>query len=218
MDERTQDPRAGQRATFVVLRTGTPDAADRCLAGMARQAREHHRGLPGFVSARLHREDAGRAAVLRTLWDRTAATGPEAAVSSLRTLGEEPGVGGVFVFDGVSAAGLAGPAMGDPPGKVAVAVRHLHHAEAMKGLLGLLAASGEWKRHFPGFISATPYLGNDGRTFVNYPMWTGDSAYRAWMADARIAEGQDEIALLEAAPPEYLVCTVTDQVDRRGSV
>ncbi|WP_157756609.1 antibiotic biosynthesis monooxygenase [Plantactinospora sp. KBS50] len=118
---------------------------------------------------------------------------------------------------GAAAGGIQGPAVGQPPRVVAVAIRHFAGPAAAATVLGLLHRSGEWKRDHPGFIAADVCLSADGRTFVNYPAWAGRGAYEAWMADPRISVGQAEIARLESAPPQYYVCTVEhDVVGDRG--
>jgi hypothetical protein len=144
----------------------------------------------------------GGAVVIRAVWP------DEASHRATSGLAGRRGVLSTTTFGGTAAPGLHGPAAGRAPGIVAVATRHFAGRDSADAVLRLLGESGDWKRGFPGFISATPYLSHDGRTFVNYPMWVDEAAYRAWMADPRIAEGQQEIARLEVAPPEYLVCRV----------
>jgi hypothetical protein len=61
-----------------------------------------------------------------------------------------------------------------------------------------------------GFVGATAYLSADGRTFLNYPRWVDEAAYRAYMADPRITEGQEDIAVLETAPPEFVECRILE--------
>jgi quinol monooxygenase YgiN len=167
---------------------------------------------PGFLLSSTHVGFDGSTVVHHTRWSDDAGyrgsflDAPDAGV--LRGLGRRPGVLASSTFTGATAGGIDGPEAGRPPGVVAVATRHLTGPGPARAVVDLLHRTGEWKRDFPGFVSAAAYLSLDSRTFVNYPMWVDRSAYDAWMADPRIAEGQAEIARLEAAPPEYLVGTV----------
>lgn len=199
-------------AAFEVLRVDGAGTADALVASITREVGAWVSAAPGFLLSRVHVGLDGRAVVHHTRWTdevcyRTSfLDAPDAGV--LRGLGERPGVLASSVRRGSSAGGITGPAAGRPPGVVAVATRHFSGPGPARAVVDLLHRTGQWKRDFPGFVSATAYLGSDGRLFVNYPMWVDRSAYDAWMADPRIAEGQAEIARLEAAPPEYLVCTV----------
>ncbi|MER6808878.1 antibiotic biosynthesis monooxygenase [Spirillospora sp. NPDC000708] len=184
-----------EHVTFEIFRTDGPATAGALV--------EAAKGLLDPVTARVHTALDDMAVVIRTVR-------PDAASShTTGKLADHAGVLSTTTFQGTSVPGLTGPEAGREPGIVAVATRHFAGRDSAAAVLRLLAGSGEWKRDFPGFISATPYLSPDGRTFVNYPMWVDEAAYRAWMADPRIAEGQEEIARLEVAPPEYLVCRVT---------
>lgn len=210
-------------AVFAVLRVDGPEAADGLVKVIGDEYRRRVRHEPDFVSARVHIGADGLSVVNRVQWVRARgcpsprerfAHGPDTEV--LRDLIRRPGVVSGTFFHGAPAPGLQGPEahLSDRPGVVAVATRHLDGTdESFRELMDLLTRSGEWKRGFPGFISATPYIDPDRKTFINYPMWADERAYRAWMADPRISEGQEEIARLEVAPPEYLLCTVADQVD-----
>lgn len=203
-------------ATFDILGVDGADTAA-TLAGritdeMARWARH----LPGFVIGRVQIGLDATTVVHHTLWTGEAAyrtwyLGSTASLV-LAELAQGPGVLTTTAHSGVSAPGIEGPAAGREPGIVAIATRHLGGRGSADAVLDLLARSGDWKRRFPGFVSATPYLSQDRRTFVNYPMWEDEASYRAWMADPRISQGQQEIALLETAPPEYHVCSVTAQI------
>jgi hypothetical protein len=192
-------------AGFVAFDTLTGEPVDAAVAEVA----ERFSGRAGFVSARVHVSLDGLVVVTRSLWrdgaDHRLAVEEFAAANS-------PDARTTATFRGTPVESILGPQVGEKPGVVAVATRYLRDRTSFDALMGLLAVSGEWKRHHRGFIAATPYLGVDGTTFLNYPMWTDEGAYRAWMADPRIAEGQDEIARLEAAPPSYLVCTVAADV------
>ncbi|MGW0331542.1 putative quinol monooxygenase [Streptomyces sp. NPDC003011] len=205
----------GHMAAFDVLRVDGPATADALAGLIAREVDAWVSRAPGFVLSRVHIALDGRAVVHHTRWSdearyRTSYPGhPDAG--ALRGLQRRPGVVSATMFRGTPARGITGPAAGRAPGIVAVATRHFAGPRQAGAVVDLLHRTGEWKREFHGFISATPYLDPEGRTFVNYPMWTDRSAYDAWMADPRIAEGQSEIARLETAPPEYLVCTVASE-------
>ncbi|CAG7657833.1 putative quinol monooxygenase [Actinacidiphila bryophytorum] len=202
--------------TFGVLHTDGARASADAAAAITAEVREWVRHAPGFVSSRVHLGVADDVVVHRGEW-----TDPESyrtsfqdspAAGRLHGAAGWPGVTGATVFRGAPAAGISGPAAGRRPGTVVVATRHLSGPAATAALLGLLHGSGEWKRDSPGFVSATPYVDADGRTFVNYPVWVDRAAYDAWMADPRIPAGQQEIARLEVAPPEYLLCTVVSDI------
>ena len=60
-----------------------------------------------------------------------------------------------------------------------LATRHVKDVEAANELGKLLARSGEWKQHVPGFIGAAAYISADGREFMNYPRWVDAAAYEA---------------------------------------
>jgi quinol monooxygenase YgiN len=204
--------------TFGVLRTDGPETAGALVETLVRETREWVRHCAGFRSARVHVGTDGTTVVNRGEWSgasayRTSFESHERA-AVLQGLAGHPGVRAASVFRGSPAPGIDGPETAARPGIAVVAVRHLRDAAATAAVLGLLAESGAWKRTFPGFVSATPYVSEDGTTYINYPMWVSEEAYRSWMADPRIAEGQEEIARLEAAPPEYILCTVAAQTDR----
>ncbi|MFF4412768.1 antibiotic biosynthesis monooxygenase family protein [Streptosporangium sp. NPDC001559] len=202
--------------TFDVFRTDGVATAGILAETITRELSSLVGEAPGFVSARVHTDLGGTTVVVRGEWaDARAHRGfvlGHPAGRTLRELANRPGVLSVTAFGGVPEAGLRGPAAGRVPGIVAVATRYLADRESAEALLRLLADSGEWKRHFPGFISATPYLAPDAKTFVNYPMWVDEAAYRAWMDDPRITTGQEEITRLEVAPAEYLVCRVVADI------
>lgn len=164
------------------------------------------RGEAGFVAARVHLSLDRDRVIVRAEWPAEA-DGAERGILAHLPSREHLRAGSRFV--GRTVPGLTGPQAGEMPGIVAVATRHLRDRAALDRLMALLAQSGGWKSHHPGFIEAVPHLGADGRTFINYPMWTDEGSYRAWMADPRIAEGQGEIARLEIAPPTYVLCAVS---------
>lgn len=203
-------------ATFGVLRTDGPRTAAAVAEAIAAEVRDWVRHTPGFVSSRVHLGVAEDVVVHRGEWAdqesyRTSFQDSPAGARLHRAAGW-PGVTGATVFRGAPVPGIAGPAAGRQPGTVVVATRHLSGPQAMAQLLVLLRESGVWKHGLPGFVSATPYVDAEGRTFVNYPEWVDEAAYDAWMADPRIHAGQQEISRLEVAPPEYLLCTVVSDI------
>ncbi|POX63172.1 hypothetical protein C3492_13635 [Streptomyces sp. Ru62] len=202
-------------AAFEVLRVDAAATADTLMSVIAREVTAHIVEAPGFLLSRLHVALDGRAVVHHTRWrseaDYRASGLGDVRAGALRGLHRRPGVVSATVFLGAPAGGISGPAAGRAPGVVAVATRHFAGPRQAGEVVALLHRTGTWKRDFPGFIRATPYLSPDRRTFVNYPMWTDRAAYDAWMADPRIAEGQSEISRYETAPPEYLVCTVASE-------
>ncbi|WP_455354469.1 antibiotic biosynthesis monooxygenase [Streptomyces sp. SYSU K217416] len=203
--------------TFGVLRVDGPETAAALVETVTEEVRGWVRHTPGFISSRVHVSTDGTTVVNRGEWTSEEAyrtsfqESPSGGV--LHALGTRPGVLAATVFSGTPATPLEGPEAAEQPGVVVVATRHLSGPSAADTVLEMLAGSGEWKRRFPGFISATPYVNREGTTFINYPMWVNEVAYQAWMADPRISEGQDQLARLEVAPPEYLLCTVAVQVD-----
>ncbi|MGY3339704.1 quinol monooxygenase YgiN [Streptomyces filamentosus] len=212
--------RPGREAGFVsfgVLRTTGPEAAADLVAVLKAEVTAWVRHTPGFVSSRVHLSADGATVVNRGEWTDEAAyrtsfrDNPAGGV--LHGLGRRPGVVSATVFHGAPAPGVEGPETDARPGVVVVATRHLDGHGSARAVLDLLERSSEWKRGFPGFISATPYVDRDGTTFINYPMWVSEVAYRSWMADPRISEGQEELARLEVAPPEYVLCTVAAHMD-----
>ncbi|MEU3554301.1 antibiotic biosynthesis monooxygenase [Streptomyces fragilis] len=210
-------PQKAGFAAFHVFGVRRPAAAGRLGAVLAEAVAERLPRRPGFVSARVHRTTDDTRVVTRILWrdrkDHAAAVEDGVLPAALREGGRGPGNRPVVEFLGTPVPGITGPQEGEPPGVVAVATRHLRDGASFHSLMGLLERSEEWKRHHPGFIRATPYRGLDGVTFVNYPEWADEESYRAWMADPRLPRGQEEIARLEAARPEYLLCTVTAHID-----
>jgi len=163
-------------------------------AELVKEVRERVRYERGFVRAHVLLSLDRSTTVIHCRWDRETAS----------PLASWPGAV-VTSAGGFETAGISGAEPGAPPGIAAVATRHLTGPEAARNLGELLLRSERWKRRVPGFIGATAYLSADGRTYLNYPQWTDERAYRAYMADPRIAEGQREIARLEAAPPEFVL-------------
>ncbi|MGP4087158.1 putative quinol monooxygenase [Streptomyces sp. KR55] len=204
----TQLPEPGF-VTFDTLTAEVPRTADELVEALVTEAAGRLRHSRGFIASRVHVSDDRRTVIHRCLW-RDAAD-HHAAADRLKELANRPGVQTAKAFGGTPAPGLHGPQLGAQPGRLAVATRYLHPG-SYDALADLLARSGAWKRHHKGFISATPHITPDGLTFVNYAMWATEDSYRAWMADPRISEGQEEIARLEAAPPEYVLCTVAADI------
>lgn len=214
---RGRDRPAAGFVTFGVLRVDGPGTAAELVGILTEEVTRWVRHTEGFVSARVHVSLDGGTVVNRGQWtseeDYHSSFRSRPADGVLPTIAGRPGVLAATVFTGTPAPGIEGPQAAEEPGVVAVATRHLSGHESAVEVTGLLARSGEWKRHHPGFISATPYLSQDGTTFINYPMWVNEFAYCSWMRDPRITEGQEEIARLEVAPPEYLLCTVAAEVE-----
>ncbi|GLU48676.1 antibiotic biosynthesis monooxygenase [Nocardiopsis ansamitocini] len=197
--------------SFGILETNSPEAAADLVDALTSEVRQWARATPGFLSARIHVSVDRTAVVHRSEWatdsDYQDSFVDTARGKTLRELARLPGIVSATSVHAFPLDGLEGPEAGKEPGIVAVAVRHFANRDAVDGVMELLMSSGEWKRNFPGFISASPCVSADGTTFVNYPMWVDESAQHSWMKDPRISEGQEEIARLEAAPPEYFICT-----------
>ncbi|HZR53026.1 MAG TPA: antibiotic biosynthesis monooxygenase [Streptosporangiaceae bacterium] len=206
--DKTLDERWG---TFDIFRTESAAAAEAVAEAAARKLRSVSGDLPGLLAARVHVDLGGTVVVCRGQWDS-----PESAddppVLPLREIAEMPGVRTTTPLGGIPAEGLQGPDAGRPPGIAVVAIRHLADQASADAALKLLSATGEWKRSFPGFVSAVPYVSTDGTLFVNYPTWVDEAAYRAWMADPRIAPAKAEVAQLDASSPEFLTCRVTADI------
>ncbi|MFD9322378.1 antibiotic biosynthesis monooxygenase family protein [Streptomyces sp. NPDC060053] len=205
------EPEAGL-VTFDVLVADGAETVPALVARITDDTTLRLRHSPGFLSSRVHVSADGRSVITRSLW-RSEQDHREALRTAEPADGRRSPAPTTTAFRGRPAPAISGPALGRPPEVVAVATRHLRHPDCFPLLMDLLEDSAEWKRHHRGFISATPHLGLDGTTFVNYPMWADEDSYRAWMADPRISEGQEEIARLEAAEPEYLLCTVAAHID-----
>lgn len=212
-----QESSTDSLTTFTVLRTDAPITAERVLDAVRRAATTSH--VPGFGSARLYLTDDRDTVVVLGQWASAeayaAALADHPGIAGWQDAAELPGV-----HVGTSSAcravpGLDGPAAGEPEGVTVVAIRHLTPGAA-DNVLELLERSGGWKRSFPGFIAATPYVSADGTVFVNHARWADEEAYRAWMGDPRISEGQEEIAAHETAPAEYLRCAFVAHVEPAG--
>ena len=204
----TTNPTA-EFATFETFELDSVDAADTVVGLLADHVRSALRGAPGFVSARLHASFDG-ASVVRLVewrdeaaWRNVDAGGPAALPAVRRTTH----------FAGRPAPGLVGPDEGKPATVAVVATRHLAGHDAARAVLRLLSDSGERKRTFPGFISATPYLSDDGTMFVNYPQWVDEAAFQAWMADPQIAGARTKVTEYELAPPDIVICRVHTRID-----
>ncbi|MFI8102729.1 antibiotic biosynthesis monooxygenase family protein [Streptomyces sp. NPDC086023] len=195
--------------TFDTWHTESRAAASGLADALAAELRDRYAPAPGFAFARVHLGLDGRTVVTCTEWDAqahwTAAAAALPAGAALRT---EPG----SAFRGTRAAHVAGPEAGTAPGIVSIATRHVGTAVAARSLLRHLLDTADWKRTFPGFVSATPFISLDGGTYLNYPQWTDEAAYRAYMTDPRNAAAQGGIAALEVAPPEFVMAVVHAQV------
>jgi quinol monooxygenase YgiN len=184
-------------ATFDTLRVDRPELAEDLADALTKDAHERIRHAAGFVRAHVVLSLDRTAVVLHCRW--AGETG-----CPLDELGSPPGVA-VTSVGGTETAGIAGPEPAAAPDIVAVATRHVGGPESARDLGALLVRSGTWKRTFSGFIGATAYVSGDGRVYVNYPQWTSEAAYRSYMDDPRIPQGQREIARLESAPPEFVL-------------
>lgn len=107
-------------------------------------------------------------------------------------------------FHGNELLGITGPGRPEQAQVSVVAVRQMRDKESVKSVLELLAQSGDdWKREFPGFISAVPILDEDSNTLINYPSWTDVDAYNAWISDPRMLAGQEHVSEFESKSPRY---------------
>jgi quinol monooxygenase YgiN len=209
------EPGTAGFVAFGTARVDRPETGRALAELLAGEMRDEARLAHGFFSSRIHLSLDGTAVVNRGEWLSEAARDAHTSQDN-GLLGSLPGRRGVVsttIFSGARAACVEGPAVGERTGFAAVATRHVSGHEAAGAVVDLLVRTGEWKRHSAGFISATAYVGPDGRTFVNYPRWVDEDAYRHYVADPRIAVAQDAIARLEIASPEYLLCRVTADIE-----
>jgi len=209
----------GPPATFVVF--DSVSVRDASTSGwvvhrMESDTASAYRGASGFIGDRLHLSADGHTVVRRVEWtgeaDYQLALARHVSRGTPADMSGAPEIRGEGTFRGWTAPGLRGPDPGAPAGVVIVATRHLRDPKSCTALIELMAGGGEWKQRFPGFVSATPHLGTDGRTFITYSAWVDDAAYKAWIADPRVTSGQEAIARLEVAPPEYQLCTIVPTV------
>lgn len=202
--------------TFDALRVDRPATATELVGLLVKEVYAGFRHTPGFVSSRIHMSLDGTTVVSHGRWtsDADYRNSLEASPGggALRTLSSQPGVLSATAFGGAAAGSIEGPVTTEPPGIVAVATRHVAGHESARAVGELLLQSGEWKRHTRGFIAATAYISPDGMTYVTYPQWIDEPAYHTYMADPRIAEVQEEIARLEVAPPEFLLCRMVAHI------
>lgn len=182
------------------------------LDAMAGPAQNLLRGTVGLHRARLHAGKDVAVVALGTWWtDRSgylAWLESVPADSVLRHPETMPGVVEVIGFEGVPLAHIDGPAAGERPGLMGIVTRHVGNHESARAVADLLERTGDWKDNAAGFVSATASINSDGTRFFNYPQWVDQSAYDAYMADPRLSEAQDDVAQLEAAAPEFLLCTL----------
>lgn len=213
-DMRAADKILDERwGTFDIFRTESATAAEAVAEAAARKLRSVSGDLPGLLAARVHVDLGGTVVVCRGQWaSPVSGSADDPPVLPLREIAEMPGAGTMTPLGGIPAEGLEGPAAGRPPGIAVIAIRHLADRESADAALKLLSATGDWKRGFPGFISAVPYFSADGTLFVNYPTWVDEAAYRAWMADPKIAPAKAEVAQLDVSAPEFLTCRVTADI------
>ncbi|MFD4575722.1 putative quinol monooxygenase [Streptomyces sp. NPDC058417] len=205
--------------TFLTLRTEGPKASAEAVAVVEAEVDAWIRDLDGFLSSRVHLALDGTAVVHSVAWRdelsarNTYPAGLAAAV--VDRLGSAAALRTDLV-GGTPSAGVLGPDADRPPGLLCVAVRYVSGHEGAAAMADLLRGSGTWKRHFPGFVSATPYISPDGRTYVNYPQWLDREAFEAYMADERNAAGQPDIGALEVAPPDIVLCTLVSETVATG--
>lgn len=190
-------------ASFAVLQAVGSDEAERAAGRLAAMLRQQ----PGRAASAIYLSLDGTAVVHCGWW----AAGPGQPTGNpshglLRALAREPGIRSLRSLGGTLAASIDGPAADQVPGAAVLAIRHVRDRTAATELARLLISTGEWKRDLPGFIGAAAYVSANGRDFINYPRWVDEAAYRAYMADPRIAGGQDAIARNETAPPEFIRC------------
>ncbi|MFD8571782.1 class I SAM-dependent methyltransferase [Streptomyces sp. NPDC059639] len=212
--------RAGTAVGHVVfeeIRTSAPDVAQRLIGALGAELRRAARPAEGFVSARLHLGTDKTTVVLRVEWEAERHAAAAAArlprSSALSALSDEPGVLSCTSFTGTPERGIAGPAADRAAGLTYYARRHTDDPDKARAVIDLLSASGRWKQRIPGFIDATPYLGADGTTLVNYPQWVSPDAFHRAMEDPHHAQTQDRLALLESAPATLVACTPVEQID-----
>lgn len=204
-------------AVFEELRTDVPETAEELVVLLAAEVREWVSRREGFLSARLHLSLDRTTVVSRVEWAEekhfiaTAESCP--ADSPLRSLSERPGVLSHTSFGGIPESGLDGPAAGRQAGIMCFALRHVGGRDNARALAALLRDSGGWKHRHPGFVSATPYISNDGSTYVNYPQWEDEKSFRAYMDHPANSAGQESVAQLETAPPRLVLCTLAEQID-----
>lgn len=202
--------------TFGTLRTDSPERARSLVDSIGEEVRKSIGHTSGLIAARLHVSLDGTTVVNRVQWEselawrRSLPEDPE----SEHCLRNAPGVVSAEFFGGVRGTAIQGPAFGEAPEIAVIATRHLSGHEAAQKVADLLVQTGTWKQHSAGFISATPYVSLDGRTYVNYPQWTSREAYESYMADPRLALVQEEIARFEVAPPQFVLCRVFTHIGR----
>lgn len=204
-------------AVFEELRTDAPGTAQELVDLLAAEIRGWVGEREGFLSARLHLSLDRTTVVSRVEWAEqkhfVAAAENSPADSPLRTLSERPGVLSHTSFGGVPQSGLDGPAADRRAGIMCYALRHVGGRDNALALAALLRDAGGWKHLHPGFVSATPYISDDGSTYVNYPQWVDEDSFRAYMDHPENSAGQEAVARLESAPPHLVLCTLAEQID-----
>ncbi|HJP80747.1 MAG TPA: hypothetical protein VJ914_41150 [Pseudonocardiaceae bacterium] len=188
---------------FEVLQVADPGDANALAAQVALRFKQLD-----YQTSHVYVSNDGTQVVHCAEWTTDSPTLPTASPGDdmLPGLSKEFGAEVVRNFVGSLLVSIDGPAAAAPPGVAVLATRHVKDADAAGALGELLVQSGEWKQYLPGFIGAAAYLSADGREFLNYPRWVDAAAYDAYMADPRIAEGQNAIATVEEAKPEFIRC------------
>lgn len=201
-------------ASIETLKSGSRSDARAIADYLAHEVHACTRTTEGFVSAQICLSLDGTTVVRRNHWVNEKYYRTFLASKREREdLADFPGVRSIAMFEGIPQIGLEGPALGSPPGIIVIATRRVSGHESSHAVLALLHKSGDWKRQFPGFISATPYISNDGKMFVNCPMWVDRQAFDAWTADPKIADARQEVVEQEAAPPEIVLCGLDEYIE-----
>lgn len=205
--ESMNDPHAAAGfVTFDVLRLDGSETSGAVVDALASDVRARTARVAGFISSRIHVSLDGGTVAIRVEWVSEADCVPGSHSVA--------GVASATAFEGIPAALIEGPSAEEPAGVVSIATRHVGSQKSAHALARHLVETADWKRDFPGFVSATAYISMDGATYVNYPQWVSEDAQRAYMADPRNAAAQGGIARLEVAPPEFVMCTVAAHIER----
>jgi quinol monooxygenase YgiN len=202
---------------WTVAAAGT-DAARTLLSYFVGDLRHLVKAL-GLRSAQVHLDVDGTTVVVRSEWqgeDAHEAFWASDDGKRWREIGNRAEVTWTRTAGGVLLPRLDGPDKDSAPGVVVIATRHVGHRDNALRLAGLLERSGDWKRDFPGFVSAEAAISADGATFVNYPRWVDEESFRAYMTDPRNAARQPDIAGLEVAAPEIVRCAVVAEITNRA--
>jgi quinol monooxygenase YgiN len=199
--------------TFDLIRVTEPAEAEPVAQRLAALLRRR----PGPLTSDIHLSVDGAMVVHCGRWPAGSAVAPGHADDLGREMSDGPGVRSVQSFAGDLAVSVDGADPGARAGVAVLAIRHTGTLAAARELEGLLRATGSWKREMAGFIGAAAYISPGGREFINYPRWTDDDAYAAYMADPHIAASQGAIASNETAPPQMIRCRPVLTIDHDGS-